>query len=211
MSRGGGILILADDYGYGNKVLEGLGVSARFKGVPLLDPLFNYRTPAFPLATDLVPSPLTAGVSSVALNYATTLEGEDLTVMARSSAFSYQDRDNDGTRTVDEPLGPFPVAGYTIVGKGRLILLADPSIFINTMFAVEDNRQFVRNLIDVAGTDPRIFIDQAHLPPSRLDWVKVTLVSMRRAVAHPGSLAALLAALSIILLSPIWRRKGALL
>jgi hypothetical protein len=32
--EGGGVLILADDYGYGNTVLEGLGVSVRFSGGP---------------------------------------------------------------------------------------------------------------------------------------------------------------------------------
>jgi hypothetical protein len=62
--EGGGVLILADDYGHRNAVLESLGVSARFNGAPLLDPLFNYRTSYFPLATSLEPSPLTAGVSS---------------------------------------------------------------------------------------------------------------------------------------------------
>ena len=45
--EGGGFLILADDYSYGNSVLNGLGVSARFTNSPLVDPLFNYRTPGY--------------------------------------------------------------------------------------------------------------------------------------------------------------------
>lgn len=204
----GGVLVLADDYGYGNTVLESLGVAASFQGTLLRDPLFNYRTSAFPLATNLTPSPLTAEVSSMALNYATVLDAEGLTVVARSSAFSYQDHNNDGVRDADEPVGPFPVAGYTTVGKGRLIVIADPSIFINTMLTVKGNEQFIRNLIDSAGEAPRVYIDQAHLPPSRLDVAKVTLASVRQAVAKPAPLTAIVVSLSVILLSPVWRWKG---
>lgn len=205
--EGGGVLILADDYGYGNTVLEGLGVSARFSGALLLDPLFNYRTSYFPLATNLEPSPLTSEVSSLALNYASALEGEDLNVVAYSSPFSYLDLNYDGDRNNSEPVGPLPVAGQLVVGTGRLILLADPSIFINTMLAAEDNRQFVQNLLGSAGTDPLLFIDQAHLPSSRLEQTKAALASLRQFVAQPVILAALTIVLTFTLLAP-WRRKG---
>ena len=39
----GGTVVLADDYGFGNVILEGVGLAYRFSGIPLLDPLFNYR------------------------------------------------------------------------------------------------------------------------------------------------------------------------
>jgi hypothetical protein len=206
---GGGILILADDYGYGNTVLESLGISARFSDAPLLDPLFNYRTPYFTLATNLEPSPLTTEVSSLALNYASALEGEGWNVVARSSRFSYLDVNNDGKRNVGEPGGPFPVAGQTIVGRGNVILLADPSIFINTMLAAEDNRQFVQNLLGSAGADPSLFVDQSHIPSSRMEQAKVALASVRQFVAQPVILAALTIVLTITLLASWRRRKGA--
>jgi hypothetical protein len=212
--EGGGVLILADDYGYGNTVLEGLEVSARFSGSPLLDPLFNYRSAYFPLATNLEPSPLTAEVSSLALNYASTLEGEGLNVVARSSPFSYLDLNNDGNRNASEPVGPLPVAGQIMVGTGHLILLADPSIFINTMLDAEDNRQFVQNLLGSAGPDPHLFIDQAHIPSSRLEQAKAAIASVRQFVAQPAILAALTIVLTLVLtltlLAPWRSRKGVL-
>ena len=40
----GGTLVLADDYGHGNQVLEYLGLGARFSGQSLLDPTVNYKS-----------------------------------------------------------------------------------------------------------------------------------------------------------------------
>ena len=205
----GSTVILADDFGYGNEVLVSLGVAARFTGAPLVDPLFNHRTSYFPLAIDLEPSPLTLNVSALALNYATTLEGEDLIDVARSSAFSYLDTNVDGTRDIDEPVGPFSVAAYTEVGNGRLILLSDPSIFINSMINAEDNEQFVRNLISSAGASPQLFIDASHLPPSRLDSAKLNIATMRNFAAQPAPLATFIFVVLLVFLSPIYYRKGA--
>ena len=204
----GGVLILADDYAYGNAVLEGLGVSARFTQAPLVDPLFNYRTANFPLATKLAGSPLTDGVSAIAFNFATTLEGEGLTVVARSSAFSFLDLNNDGVRGDGDRLGPLPVVGHTSVGAGSLILLADPSVFIEAMLGAGDNGQFVRNLLASAGPGSRVFLDGAHLPSSLLDETKIELGSVRQVVAEPGPLAALIIAVTFISMVPWWHRKG---
>ena len=204
----GGVLILADDYAYGNSVLEGLGVSARFTQAPLVDPLFNYRTANFPLATKLAPSPLTDGVSSIALSFATTLVDEGLTVVASSSAFSFLDLNNNGALNDGDPPGPLPVVGHTPVGAGNLILLADPSVFIEAMLSAGDNGQFVRNLLASAGADSRVFFDGSHLPSSLLDETKIELGSVRQVVAEPGRLAALIIAVTLICLVPWWRRQG---
>lgn len=208
--EGGGVVILADDYAYGNSVLEGLGVEARFINAPLIDPLFNYRTEYFPLATKLAPSPLTDEVSSIALNYAAALEGDGLTVVASSSAFSYLDLNSDGVRDGGDPLGPLPVVGLTTIGRGNLILVADPSVFIDAMLGAGDNGQFVQNLLASPGTDPRVFLDGAHLPSSRLDETKIGLAFVQQVVAEPGALAALIFILTLIFVSPWWLRKGAL-
>lgn len=212
--EGGGVLILAGDYAYRNSVLAGLEVSARFSQAPLVAPLFNYRTAHFPLATKLAPSPLTDGVSSIALNFATALEDESLTVVASSSAFSFLDLNNDGVRDDGDQPVLLPLVGHTSVGAGNLILLADPSVFaysvfIEAMLGAEDNGQFVRNLLASAGTGSWVFFDGSHLPSSLLDETKLELGSVRRAVAEPGPLAALIIiAVTLICLVPWWRQKG---
>ncbi len=69
----GGTLLLMDDYGYGNAVLENLGVSARFAGVPLVDPLFCYKNEQLPMITDLAPEVKENGIGVLLLNHATIL------------------------------------------------------------------------------------------------------------------------------------------
>ena len=59
----GGNLIIADDHGFGNLILSGLGVKDRFHGNPLIDPLFNHGEKGFLLVNDMRPSPLTKNVS----------------------------------------------------------------------------------------------------------------------------------------------------
>lgn len=204
----GGTLILADDYGFGNALLEGLHTPARFIGAPLLDPLFNYRDSWFPLAIDIRPSPLTTRVSSLALNYGTALEGTGLTGVAYSSGFSYLDLNGDGTRDNGEPIGPFPVVAYGSVGSGRLILISDPSIFINSMLGAADNARFVSNLVGSVGPGARIFLHQTLLPVSNLTQAKSRLTRLRILAGHPGALAALTTSLAAALLYPLWRKWG---
>lgn len=206
----GGVVVLADDFGDGNTVLEGLGLTARFTGDPVLDPLFNYRTDAFPLATRFGPSPITADVEALAMNHATSIDDAGLTTIARFSPFSYVDANNNGRYDIDEPIGSLAAAGYAAIGAGEIIVVADPSIFISAMLGSEDNTTFVRNLMERAGPDARAFIDQSHLPPSRLDESKNILATVREAGARTEVLAGVTGGVAVILLAPVWRRrKGA--
>ena len=131
-------------------------------------------------------------------------------VVASSSAFSYLDLNNDGALDGGDLLGSMPVVGHTKIGAGTLILLADPSVFIEAMLDAGDNGQFVQNLLASAGPESRIFLDGAHLPSSRLDETKIGVAYVQQVVAEPGPLAALIFMLTLISLSPWWRRKGAL-
>ncbi|MFQ5873133.1 MAG: DUF4350 domain-containing protein [Dehalococcoidia bacterium] len=204
----GGTLVLADDFGFGTGVLEGLGLPVRFSRAPLLDPLFNYRDKWFPLATELAPSPLTEDISTLALNYATVLQGDGIKVVASSSPFSYLDLSGNGAREPDEPVGPFPVIGHTSVGQGQLVLVSDPSMLIRGMLDAEDNARFARNLVGIAGSDAAVFLDQAHLPPSRLDEAKGVLATVREGLARPVPLTMMVAMVVIVLMAPLWRQKG---
>ena len=88
----GGTLVLLDDYGFGNQVLGRLGLDAQFSGQPLLDPLFDYRNKWLPKITEFAETPLSANVSSIVFNHATSLNGtSDMTVVAYSSSFSFLD------------------------------------------------------------------------------------------------------------------------
>lgn len=205
----GGTLVLLDDYGYGNSVLHHLGVDAAFSGAPLLDPMFNYRNKSFPRVSDLEAA---AGAARIVLNHATALTGvSDGDVLGRSSRFSYLDENGDGAWGDGEMYGPFPVAAVIEAGAGRVVLVGDPSILINSMLAMDDNRAFVKSIVGFGGGS-RVLLDQSHLADTSLQKTKDSLSAVRQALARPVGVLALVTVIVMLALRPVWRReKGAVI
>ncbi len=203
----GGTLVLADDYGYGNQVLSHLGIGARFSGQALLDPLFSYKNQHLPRVFNLSPGSVTDDVESLVLNHATCLtdiEGGD--VLAMSSSFSYLDLNDNQRWDEGEPTGAMPVISSHIQASGRVILVSDPSIFINSMGILDDNYGIIENIAGI--TSSRLFLDQSHLPYSDLHHTKDLLADVRGVLTTPAGTLALVAVLLIIILRPKWPRKG---
>lgn len=202
----GGTVILADDYGYGNQILEYLGLKARFSGQPLLDPLSNYKNKWFPQISHLAGSPITLDAERLVLNHATSLTGvETSDALALSSVFSFLDLNGNQTWEEDEPTGPLPVISSHNLDKGQIILIADPSIFINSMQTMESNYNFIQNIGAITTTS--LLIDQSHLPPSNLQQTKGLLSYIRASLTTPlGTLGLVILALTITLM-PLWRER----
>jgi len=202
----GGTLILADDYGYGNQILEYLGLKARFSGQPLLDPLSNYKNRWFPRISHIISSPITSNTESLVLNHATGLtEVETSDALALSSSFSFLDLNGDQTWQEGEPTGPLPVISRHSLGNGQIILIADPSIFINSMETMESNYSLFQNIAAI--TTANLLIDQSHLPPSNLHQTKNLLTYLRGSLVTPlGTLGLVILALTITLM-PLWHKK----
>ena len=190
----GGRLILMDDYGQGNEVLEYLGLQMRFSGKPLLDPLFCYKNPRLPRITDFAPGVRKAGVKSVVFNHATILTnmgaGE---VLAWSSDRSFLDLNGDEKWSPAEPKGPFPVAAKLKVGKGEFLLVSDPSILINSMIGKDNNRSFLEYLMGYNIEPGGLLVDRAHLEKTPLDESKLKLARAREIFSHPLPAMGLLA------------------
>ena len=201
----GGVLILMDDYGYGNEVLQTLNIGLRFSKEPLLDPLFNYKSPQLPKA--ILFSRLLSGVQSIVMNHATALNVTgDAEVLAWSSSFSFQDLDRDLEWDPDEPKGRFPVAARAKLGNGWVIAVSDPSIMINSMVEMDDNSLFVRRLLELHKAS-EVFIDQSHLPTSRLEQAKGVLRTAYLYVSSPIGVLAVITLTLISCLSPLWLRE----
>ena len=202
----GGILILADDYGYGNQILKYLGFKVRFSGQPLLDPLSNHKNKWFPRIFHLKSSLLTSNIEGLVFNHATCLTNvETADALALSSTFSFLDLNGDQTWQEDEPTGPLPVISHHNLGSGQIILIADPSLFINSMETMESNYNFIQNIAAI--TTSNLLIDQSHLPPSNLHQTKNLLAYMRGSLITPlGTLGLVIVALTITLM-PLWRER----
>jgi hypothetical protein len=198
----GGRLLLLDDYGFGNEVLERLGLGARFTGTQLLDPLFNYKNKDFPKIIDFAPDSITNGVTSIVFNHATSLKSiPSGQVIAQSSHFSFLDENQNGRWDEEEPKGHLPVVAKFLVGRGELILVADPSILISSMVNMDDNHQFLENIVQ-----GQFFIDQSHLPQVALDEAKGMLKVTRNALATIGGTLGLLVLILAWALRPIWHK-----
>lgn len=200
----GGTLYLADDYGYGNQALERLGVSARFSGEILLDQLSHYNSQWLPRLSRFNDDPLFEDVDSMVLNNATVLTGvEAEDVLAYSSSFSFLDSNENEELDEGEVTGPLPVMASYSLGQGRVVLIADPSLFINGMYEQDENLTFIQNM----SASAEVYIDQSHLAPSNLDEAKGALAVWRSFFVTPEGTVAMAAAALVLMPVLLWPRR----
>jgi hypothetical protein len=201
----GGTLIILDDYGFGNQVFNHLELEMKFKGKPLLDPIFNYKNKWLPKTMDF---PQTSSIKSIILNHATALNNvSEAKVLAWSSRFSYLDLDGDSIWDPNEPTGPFPIAAYERVGEGHVVAVADPSIIINSMITLDDNLAFIENIVELQNEKPKIVIDQSHLPKEHLVEAKETIATAYTLVSSPLGTLSLITIILALTLYPLWRKE----
>ena len=157
----GGTLILLDDYGTGNQLLEILDIDTRFTGDVLRDPVFRDKNSLMPLASiHGVPK-----VDKIVLNIPTTLafyQGIDFIGFSSSLSYTTQSLEVEPREFFQSPI--FVRIDY---GNGNIFLLSDSSIFINSMLTRGDNLSLLKYL--AMGT---IFIDEAHSMITHLTLIK---------------------------------------
>ena len=181
-------------------------IDLKFTGNQLLDPLFNYKNKYFPRIVDFTPTPTTSGVENLVFNHATCLEEVPTgNIIARSSYFSFLDENQNSQWDEGEPKGNMVVIAEYVVGKGVIIVVADPSILINSMLNIGDNRLFLENI-----TEGQLLFDQYHLPDVALDKTKAILRTGRSFLATIWSSLILIALILAIALSPTWHNRGKL-
>ncbi|MFX0206845.1 MAG: DUF4350 domain-containing protein [Candidatus Hodarchaeota archaeon] len=159
----GGKMLLADDFGTGNDLLKKINATSRFSTSLLIDLAYE-KKPQYGVVFDFQEHPITANVSRIMLNYATTLNvGRNATVLANSSDGSWLDSNMNGRLDEWERKGPLPVLAVERYGDGELILLSDPSVLINLMYKYLNNSVFNENLLGYLGSDRDvIMIDESH-------------------------------------------------
>jgi hypothetical protein len=216
--RGGGVLLLADDFGTGNSLLAAMGAQSRFSGKLVLDLSFDKR-PEFPVCYDLRADQLTTNVTTLQLNHASSVTlGAGAAAVAYSSPASWLDADESGDYDVGETMGAFPVLAREVLGSGTIVLLSDPSVLINGMIGYMDNARFADNLITyLCSTRSAIYFDESHR--TFFDPVTVT-TEVTGSVSDPvkAALVVVAAVLSLWLVTDVidraagwvWRKLGAL-
>lgn len=167
----GGLVVLADDFGTGNGLLEGLNAGVRFEGVLLQDQLFKEKNGLMPRIYD-VDARLFDGVDCLVMNCPSVLSRSDDGCVAWSSPFSYVS-DAPSLPTGSLKTGPFPVVANLGIGEGRLVVISDSSLFINSMIERGGNSAFLLGLVR-----GEVYIDEAHLVPSRLSSLRSLVMNV---------------------------------
>jgi hypothetical protein len=171
----GGTLLIAEDYGQQTTtLLQALDTPIRVNGSILRDERYYGATPAFPHARDVGTHPYTADVERLTLNRGTTLEpatarnqtaldtlatNENVTLLANSSGFAYHDTNSNEELDENESLQRRPIAATSSIGDGEVVVIADSSVFLNTMLDQSGNRQFLENIV---GARETVFLDYSH-------------------------------------------------
>lgn len=156
----GGTLLVAEDVGTGgNRLLTAVGAEARVNGSLLRDERHHYRSPAMPRARNVSSNGRFSNVDALTLNYGSVVDPANATVLVRSSAFAYLDRNGNARPDDTEPLKQYPVVTSESVGEGRVIVVSDPSVFINAMIERPGNAAFTRHLL---ARHERVLLDYSH-------------------------------------------------
>ncbi len=136
--RAGGRVLLLDDFGKGDGLLRHFGMER----VPLPEvPAESLRkNPHLALAEPASPHPVVVDVQRVVTNHATGIRHPDLSPVLKVRSAD--------ARAADVPVG---VAGA--VGRGRLLILSDPSMVMNSMLRYAGNKALAKGVVHYALDD----------------------------------------------------------
>jgi len=193
----GGTLVVADNYGpHGNELLADLGATTRFDGRVLRDDRHNTGVSALPIATNMSSHPFVRDVEQLSFNYGTALEAGESTPIVNSSSFSSLDGNyTDGeSQPTDSDRRQYPVVTVESLGDGTVVVIGDPSVFINSMLDEPDNRAFAER---IAGHRTTTLFDQSHTssPPV---IVSVLLAVRTSPLVAAGSLVVAISAVLFV-------------
>jgi len=197
--RRGGTLVVAGDFDDGaNAILADVGAESQIDGRPLRDERHYGASPAMPMATNVTNSSYSRGVRRLALNYPSVVNASaDATVVVRSSSFAYLDKNRNAELDDDETLASRPVVAVEPIGEGAVVVVSDPSLFINTMLAREDNSAFVTRL----ASEGRVAFDYSHaggVPP-----LTALVLSLRESLLAQLGVGALVVAVAAALIEGV--------
>jgi len=164
----GGVVLLADDTGSGNSLLQSLNVSARFARTTISDLYFYSKQPIYPLISGFAPSPVTRSLTLILMDhpsYIQIMDNRTVNELAYSSPFTFIDNYGNGTISQKESTQSYPVMASTQIGNGLLVLVSNAAVFANGAIGFFNNTQLFRNLLNMAGGSATIDITHLNRAP----------------------------------------------
>jgi hypothetical protein len=133
--RAGGRVVLLDDFGRGDGLLRYFGIQR--VALPIQPAEMLRHNPQLPIAEPAGPHPLTSGVGRVVLNHATGVTNPDLSPILV-------------VRGQGEPDVLVAISGTVL--KGRLFVVGDASIVMNSMLRYPGNKALAKNMLAYAAS-----------------------------------------------------------
>lgn len=152
----GNTVIIADQSGNANVFLEEIGSSIRVHNEPVRSTSMEYKDMGIFRGTvegDLFGS----NVTTITFNYPGYLTGGD--IIASTSYLSWIDTNANNIPDSNETLKVYSLIASEDISNGRIIVIADPSVFINSMLVRThtENMQVINALLS-----KDLIIDQAN-------------------------------------------------
>lgn len=198
----GGSLIVADDFGFGNRLIKVFGVE--FSRCRLWSPNF-IKNPSFPVINVTY-----EGIHyEVMMNEPSTLSGvSEKEILVETDSNCWLDANKNGKRDLDELSDIYPIVASTHYGEGEIIIISDPGIFINDCWNIKDNSFFVMALVkSLVPSESTIIFDESihvHKMPNH-NFVQVMFFVLCNLMLYPAGKVVLLGA-AIVLIAPYMRK-----
>ena len=197
----GNTVVIADETGVANDLLERLGSSIRIQPGDISSTemeFFDYWSViVYPRHDD----PLLANVSAITLNRPSAVNGGESLV--RTTLLSWDDTNANYHLDANETLSSFSILAREPVGRGTLYVFSDPSIFVNGMRQARltsDNAVFTKNLLSLQSG---ILVDQSHSLTGGADAVLATAIWVKNTMVI--KISALIVSLLLVAVA-FWRR-----
>jgi hypothetical protein len=156
--KSGGKVVVMDDFGNANSLLEGIGSPITINATPLCEYEYYHVNHTFPIISYLNPSDDMANVSSIILNHPASLDvSPGAYELAQTSGRGWLDINDNSRIDGREKMGRFVVIAKANIDNGQLIVISDPDVFINSMIDLGDNQIFMGNIFN-----GNVWIDVGH-------------------------------------------------
>jgi hypothetical protein len=173
----GNTVILADDFGTGNSILRGVGSRIRIGPGNLSSIDRVYADPYTIVVYRTVNKTPVENSPSLVVNRAAPLDGGEPLMM--TSIMSWIDANGDRRINTDEVMGTFAVISAEDIGQGRVVVISDPSIFINAMQGRDETWGNNRLIGTITGYNGTVLVDQMNSRTGDADGVSGILHVIR--------------------------------
>ena len=126
----GNTIVIFDQEGNANSFLTSIGSSIQVQNEPVRSSDMEYKDTGL-FRADVLVNLFGTNVSHLFFNYPGYVTGGEPFI--QTSSLVWVDTDGDNTADADETLKVYSLAASEIISNGKVVVVADPSLFVNSM------------------------------------------------------------------------------